>query len=278
MPDFREIEVALLVPPERPMRSESLYQGLYELKESMATHGLQQPIGVRAEDDGSYMIIWGMRRSLAARELGWETIPARVYAQNEGEPELLMAHENFHRTQLDPVEEAEFYAELLQKHSISIAEVARRCRRSVSHVHQLLDLLAGDADVLYALRDGAINRAQATEINRFDDQIGRGQALKYAREDGMTAGFIRRWREDREKNGLSANAETVQALLDSLPANEMQSRTKCYLHNGWVEIQNTKIQTICDECLSLVAVALEHYQQCRKEGERGERENGRSQD
>lgn len=262
MPDFREIEVALLVPPDRPMRTESLYEGLDELKESMQTHGLQQPIGVHALEDGTYRIIWGMRRSLAARELGWKTISARVYALTEGDPDMLMAHENFHRTQLDPVEEAEFFREMMQKHGISAAEVARRCRRSSVHVAQALSLLEGDAEILHALRVGRINKAQALELNKITDEIGRRQGLQYAAENGLAARYIAAWRKEREVTGESKSMVDVQASLATMPAGATGQAIKCYIHNDWVDIKDVRMLTLCDPCLSTIGLMADHYQHC----------------
>lgn len=262
MPDYREIDVSLLVPPDRPMRSESLYEGLDELKESMALHGLQQTIGVHALEDGTYQIIWGMRRSLAARELGWKTIPARIYAESEGDADMLMAHENFHRTQLDPVEEAEFFAEMMKKHNVSPAEVARRCRRSVTHVKSLLDLLEGDPEILRALRDQKINRAQAMELNRVKDEIGRKQGLHYASENGLAASFIRRWREEREASGVSASAVAVGEALGEMAPGSMKTQIRCDICNEWRDLPEIHIKQICDPCYGVIALVSDHYAHC----------------
>lgn len=262
MPDYREIDVSLLVPPERPMRSESLYEGLDELKESMALHGLQQTIGVHALEDGTYRIIWGMRRSLAARELGWKTIPARIYAESEGDADMLMAHENFHRTQLDPVEEAEFFSEMMKKHNVSPAEVARRCRRSVTHVKSLLDLLEGDPEILRALRDQHINKAQASELNKVKDAIGRKQGLYYAKENGLAALYIRRWREDREKSGVSDSAIDVGNALEPMPGASMKTQIRCDICNEWRDLEVIHIKQICDPCFGTIALISDHYAHC----------------
>lgn len=262
MPDFRDIPVDLLVPPDRPMRTESLTEGLSELKESMALHGLQQPIGVRLLEDSTYQIIWGMRRSLAAKELGWRTIPARVYAMSEGDVDMLMAHENFHRTQLDPVEEAEFFRDLMQKNNIGPAEVARRCRRSVTHVHIALDLLEGDPKVLQALREGRINKGQAQELNLTQDELGRHLMLGYCLENGISVRYLKRWREEREANGTSQSMEDVQTALASVPTSEMRSQIKCDIHNDWVPMSSAIFRQVCQECWNTVSLVADHYATC----------------
>src|ERR1043166_233622 len=130
MPELRAIPLDLLDPPDKPMRIDTTFEGLSDLKESLAQNGLINPVTARQAGE-RYQLIAGVRRSLAARELGWKTIEARVYA--EGEPcnvDEIMAHENFHRTQINAVEEALYHAEQIAKHGISVAEEARRSRRS----------------------------------------------------------------------------------------------------------------------------------------------------
>jgi ParB/RepB/Spo0J family partition protein len=250
---FKEVVLAALVPPERPMRTESLYEGLDELKESMATNGLQQPIGVKDLGEGKARIIWGMRRALAARELGWLTISAYVYGEGEGDETLLMAHENFHRTQLNPIEEGEFYARLIAEHDISVAEAARRCRRTASHVGRLLGLLVGDPAVRDAVRDGKISQAQAREINSIKDDPGRANALKYASESGMTANHIRLWREQREVSGISAEIQRVGEMRESLPPPDMRVSMRCSLCSEYHELGTVQVWNVCNKCIDYVS-------------------------
>lgn len=264
MSTFKDVVLAALVPPERPMRSESLYEGLDELKESMATHGLQQPIGVKDLGEGKARIIWGMRRALAARELGWLTISAYVYSEGEGDETLLMAHENFHRAQLNPIEEAEFYARLIAESDIGLAECARRCRRNPSHVGRLLGLLAGDPAVRDAVRDGHISQAQAREINQIKDDPGRASALKYASENGMTALHLRLWREQREVSGISAEMQKVHDMLPDLPPADMRVHMRCTLCSEYREVGKVMTWAVCWECADQVAKAVQMLQSAQR--------------
>ena len=259
MSENKAVPVALLVPPEHPMRSESLYERLDELKESMAGEGLKQPIGVEATPEGYFEIIWGMRRSLAARELGWSEIKAEVYQPGEIDKEMAKAHENFHRADLNPIEEAEYYRRLQERYTISATEVARRCRRNVNTVLRLLTLLDGDPAVAAAVRDGSLSQAQAVEINLITDDIGRTQGLHYARENGLSARFLQAWRKGRTASGVEASSAQVAAEMAATRPLDYKNMVRCQLHDDWVEMTQCFPRAICEECWGTILDALAAY-------------------
>lgn len=269
MSQVREIEVQLIEPPDEPMRDTSITEGLDELIESISAYGLLQPIGVR-DLGGRYRLIWGFRRTLAHREMGKETIMAVVFGSDEeADEEQFMAHENFHRTELDPVEEARFYARLQRIHSISVAEVARRCRRPYARVCRLLEILHGDPDILKAVRDGTISQAQAEELNLVPDEPGRRQMLHYAAANGLSATFIRRWREQRVDAGLDVSLEGVAAALRDHKPPDYRTQARCDFHGDWTDMQKCMPRQICDDCWQLLGTAMDFYQQALQEAQEG---------
>src|SRR5262245_27170013 len=184
MRELKEIPLDNIYPPDNPMREDTTEEGLTELCESIAAHGLSQPIGVAPIEDGFYTLIWGCRRYLAHRQLGLPNIPAFICEVGEEEADILMAHENFHRTQLNPIEEGKFYKRHMETHNISYDEMARRARCHPGRVREMINLLDSDADVLVALKSGRLSKAQALEINRIKDDYGRIQALTWATQQG----------------------------------------------------------------------------------------------
>lgn len=266
MPELRMVDVALLVPPDKPMRTESLYANWAEFCESLA-HGQHQNIVVKENADGTLRIIAGMRRSLAAREIGLKQLSANVYAQDEAVDEFwLMGQENLHRSDLDPVEEAEYYRDAMEQWRVGPGEVARRCRRSASHVSAALNLLEGDPDVLRALRDNKINKAQAQEINRFTDPIGRKNALHYARENGLSSRFLKQWREEREAAGTPASSQDVADAIGAIPDIQMESRMKCIAHGTFVPLGQIQLRAICEDCYGLMMAMLEEWHRQNRAG------------
>jgi ParB/RepB/Spo0J family partition protein len=243
------------------MRTESLYEGMAELIEDIRVNGLKQPIGVTECEDGTFAIRWGMRRSIAFREMGKEMIPAMVHQPNEGDADLDMATENLQRTQLNDIEEARYYARYITEKHISQRECASRHHISPSRVSRLLALLEGDTDVQEALTLNKITVAQATEINLFRDELGRKQALKWACENGMTATSLRVWREQRERTGTDLQMEEVQRIIAANPTIDYRSNVRCHMHGDWVPLEHAPLRAICEQCWALVGEVMEWYKQ-----------------
>jgi ParB family chromosome partitioning protein len=117
---------------------------LGELAASIAVHGVIQPIIVRALADGGYQLIAGERRLRAARIAGLETVPAIVRDAVDGESSLELALvENIQRADLNPIETALAYRELIDRLGLTHDAVARQVGKSrvaVSNALRLLDL------------------------------------------------------------------------------------------------------------------------------------------
>ena len=116
---------------------------LAELTASVATHGVLQPIVVRGAADGGYELIAGERRLRAARAAGLAEIPAVVRESSSNELLELALVENVQRADLNPIEEASAYRELIDRFGLSHEAVARQVGKSrvaVSNALRLLDL------------------------------------------------------------------------------------------------------------------------------------------
>lgn len=259
MPYAAVVNMVAIDLPERLMRSDTIYQELGELIEDIAQNGLINPISVREIGEGRYRLIAGHRRFLATKELGRAGIPAMVYAPDEGDDDLIMGSENFQRVQVDPVEEAEFYAAQIAKFGISASEVARRYKRSPAHVLQSLSLLSGDPEVLAALRAGAISKSQAAEINKFQDDTGLKTALRYACNNGMTATAIRDWRQSRENTGVSETLRQVEPTIMANGEMLMETRLMCSFCRKFHTLDIVQTLQICSGCFSELGKAAEVY-------------------
>jgi len=261
MAEQRMIEVALIDPPLHPMRSYTLEDGLEELIADIREKGQLQNIVVVDTGNGRYRLVAGSRRCAAFESAGWKEIRAWVYQPGEVDEMAAMSSENFHRTQLNPVEEALFYREYMQERQISAAEAARRTHRSFHVVRGLLSLLEGDPEVLEALRKGEINKAQAEALNMVKDEIGRRQGLEWAKLGHMSARQIEQWRLHREVTGISENIERVKEQLDNMPHVDYRTQVKCTLHGEYVDMTVCPPRNICDDCWAIVVEALQSLQQ-----------------
>jgi ParB family transcriptional regulator, chromosome partitioning protein len=118
-------------------------EGLAELSASIATHGVIQPIVVRGSADGGYELIAGERRLRAARMAGLTQIPAVIRDSTSNELLELALVENVQREDLNPIEEASAYRELIDTFGLTHEAVAHRVGKSrvaISNSLRLLDL------------------------------------------------------------------------------------------------------------------------------------------
>ena len=264
MSELRMIPLILIDPPLRPMRSSSLAEGLEELKADLERRGQLQAIGAVDTQDGRFRLVWGSRRCAAMEEMSWSDVLAKVYQPGEIDEMESMAAENFQRTQLNPVEEGEFYANLIEEKHITVSECARRVHKAPATVSRMLGFTAGDEAVRHALRAGEINAGQAVELNLVRDAIGRAQGLQWAKGGLMTARALAGWRENREVTGISDSIEAVQEALANLPQVDYRTMAKCTLHNEFVELMKAPPRVICDDCWEMVVEALNYLHQMRE--------------
>ena len=113
---------------------------LEALAESISQHGIIQPIVVRPKD-GMYMIVTGERRWRAARMAGLSEVPVIIIEADDKKAAELALVENLQRKDLNPVEEARAYSDLIEEYSYTQEEIAKKVGRSRSSITNSLRLL-----------------------------------------------------------------------------------------------------------------------------------------
>jgi ParB/RepB/Spo0J family partition protein len=226
-----ELDQQEIAEPAAPIRAAIDEEGLDELAASIADIGLLQPPSVKRVGD-RYEIIAGHRRLLATRKLGLPKICCIVVDDDDGD--ILISgrvHENLVRRDITPVEEATFYAELMEKYH-DVEEVCRVTHRTRGVVESRLLLLTGDRKVLEALSDGLIGLGVAMELNHEPSERKRRWFLEFAIKDGATVRTIDQWRRSHEYVNLDElNLETAPAVTpDGKEA--VRSGPFCYLCGG----------------------------------------------
>jgi ParB family chromosome partitioning protein len=158
-----------IVPNPRQPRTVFDEDDLAELIHSVREFGVLQPVVVRTNEDGAYELIMGERRTRAAREAGLETIPAVV--RDTSDEHLLRDAllENLHRSQLNPLEEASAYEQLLEDFGITQEELATRIGRSRPQISNTIRLLKLPVPVQQRVAAGVISAGHARAILSLDD-------------------------------------------------------------------------------------------------------------
>ena len=151
---------------------------LQSLSESIATHGVIQPLTVRQLDSGYYQIIAGERRWRAARIAGLTEIPAVIIQADDKKVLELALIENLQRQDLNPVEEALGYRSLLDDYGLTQDEAAGRVGKSRSAVANTLRLLALPDPILDKLRSGDLSAGHARAVLSLKTQKEQEQAAQ----------------------------------------------------------------------------------------------------
>lgn len=175
------------IEPDRDQPRRAFDQdALAELAESIAQHGILQPIMVRPLPEGGYRIVAGERRWRASRLAGKTTIPAIVRNLNEQEATTFALIENLQREDLNPAEEAEGYRRLIEGSGLTQEQVAKLVGRSRPAVANALRLLTLPEEALTLLRDGKITAGHAKAVLALADESRRGEVARLVAEKGLT--------------------------------------------------------------------------------------------
>lgn len=204
-----ELDPALLKPnPFQPRRTFN-EESLQELAASIKEHGIIQPIIVEKNGD-SYIIIAGERRTRAALLAGLERVPV-VFREFENSKKLEIALiENIQRENLNPIEEAKAYQEIMQLSGLNQEETAKRVGKSRPAVANAMRLLQLPDDMQTALEKGVLSaghaRAILSLINPADQRVLFTRITEQAlsvREAEMQAAQLKKGARIEQKKDIS---------------------------------------------------------------------------
>jgi len=166
---IREIPIQLIRPNPRQPRQVFDEGKLADLAGSIKEHGVVQPIMVRLLEDGQYELVAGERRLRACRHLGVETIPALVREYNELDTVAISLIENIQREDLNPLEEALAYQQLIEKFGLSQEEVSSRVGKSRSFVANIVRLLNLPKELKEMVAGGILSAGHARAVLAVQD-------------------------------------------------------------------------------------------------------------
>jgi ParB family chromosome partitioning protein len=164
-----EVPVASIVPNPKQPRRDFDEEALEELKTSIREIGLLQPIVVRELDPGKYELVMGERRWRAAQAVGQEAIPAIVRDTRDDELLRDALLENIHRVDLNPLEEAAAYQQLLEEFGVTHEELGRRIGRSRPQISNTIRLLNLPAPVQRRVAAGVLSAGHARALLGLED-------------------------------------------------------------------------------------------------------------
>lgn len=166
---LKQLRLSEIEPNENQPRKDFSQQALQELADSIKQHGLLQPIVVRPTNSLNYQIVAGERRWRASRLAGLESVPVIIKEMTDDECRTLALIENLQREDLNAVEEALGYKQLMEKNHLTqegVAEVVGKSRSAVANAIRLLNL---PENILELLKNGKISSGHARAMLSIDD-------------------------------------------------------------------------------------------------------------
>lgn len=232
-----EIELSKIsVNPNQPRR-EFDPTALQELSDSIAEIGIIQPITLRKLDDNSYQIIAGERRYRASLKAGLKTIPAYIRtADDENVMEMALV-ENIQREDLNSMEIALAYQQLLEQYSLTQERLSERVGKKRTTVANYLRLLKLPATIQVALKNREIDMGHARALLSLDDPKTQLQLFNEIKEHGYSV------RKVEELVKAIANGETLERKSPKAPTgNTRLSEEYLVLQKHLCGFFGTKVQ------------------------------------
>ena len=187
-----EIEIAKIHANPNQPRHDFNEEALQELADSIKELGVIQPITLRKESDENYMIIAGERRFRASQLAGKATIPAYILNANDEDTMEMALIENIQREDLNPLEIALAYQQLIEQHNLSQEQLSKRVGKGRATIANFLRLLKLPGNIQVALKEKKIDMghakallslsSHADQIRIFNETIKNGYSVREVEE------------------------------------------------------------------------------------------------
>lgn len=244
---INEVEVDLIHANPAQPRHDFDEQALDDLASSIKSIGIIQPITLRQEEDGTYMIIAGERRFRAAQRAGLESIPAYIRKVSDDAVMEMALIENIQREDLNAIEIALAYQQLQARNGITQEELAQRVGKSRATVANFMRLLRLPAEIQLALKDKHLSMGHARSLLGIEDaeqQVALyhlivAQDLSVRKVESLVRDFIEGrildFRQQAEKKEKKSNSAVPQNELFGMMSQRLS------------EMFSTKVKMICNE-------------------------------
>ncbi|MBR5088484.1 MAG: ParB/RepB/Spo0J family partition protein [Ruminiclostridium sp.] len=185
------LRIADIEPNKKQPRKNFNEEALNALAENIAELGVIQPLTVRPYGDG-YQIVAGERRWRAAKMAGLKEVPVRIMDLNDEQTMVIALIENLQREDLNPIETALGYKQLMDKFEMTQEEVAKRVGKPRPSVANTLRLLALPDDLQAKVRDGELSVGHCKVILGIQDAEIQHFLAEKAMKDGTTVRALER--------------------------------------------------------------------------------------
>lgn len=218
MPEYvHSLDISLLQPNPFQPRNKIKSADITELSESVKLHGILEPLVV-AETPAGYQIIAGERRWRAAQMAGLATVPVVIKKVTPRQMLEMALIENVQRSDLNPLERAQAFQQLLREFDLSVNDVAKRISKSGSYVSNSLKLLQLPDAIKDGISGNLISEGHARALAGITDPKAMIEAYKQLL---VSKGSVREaeeiarmWREIHASDTAKTKRKTVTSVVD----------------------------------------------------------------
>ncbi len=210
-----EIEIDLIAPNKNQPRKNFDKEKIAELALSIQEHGLVQPLIV-VKDGDTYKIVAGERRWRACKSLGLKTVPAIVKDYDEKQVAEIALVENLQREDLNPIEEANGYKQLMADFGLTQEEVSNRVQKSRSAVANSLRLLSLPQKVLALVEDGRLSMGHARAILGAESAEKMFEIAMLVIEKGLSVRQVEALVKEKEEKPKKRPAELNRDIKNAI--------------------------------------------------------------
>lgn len=223
-------------------------EALQQLADSIREHGVIQPILVRPLSTGGYQIIAGERRWRASRMAGLTEVPVIIRDYDDTKTMEIALIENLQRENLNPIEEALGYRELMETYSMTQADVSNSVGKSRSAIANTLRLLNLPKEVVEFVQDGRLSSGHARALLAFENENAILETARKAADNGMTV---------REVEKLSKKPKIDVTLKKNTKAEHFTAMRDSYLDEIEIALNielNRKVKVIGDAAKGTIQI------------------------
>lgn len=240
-----KLDIMDIEPNKEQARKQFDEAALSELADSIAQHGVLQPLLVRPIIGGGYQLIAGERRWRASRIAGLTQVPVIIKELTDDEAAVISLIENLQREDLNPIEEAYGFASLIKDFDLTQEEAARRVGKSRPAVANALRLLRLPQEVIDAVREGKLSAGHARALAAIDDEKTAIFAAKTVMEKGLSVRETEKLvkaltaeKKEKKKKTTTRNSffDEVELSLNNSLGRKAKVVTKSGKESGTLEI------------------------------------------
>jgi ParB family chromosome partitioning protein len=251
---LQEIPVSAIRPNPQQPREHFDEESMAALAESIREVGVLQPVLVRAGGDG-FELIAGERRWRAARRIGLQTIPGIVRTADDASMLQQAIVENVQREELNPLEEAAAYQQLIEDFSLTHDDVASRVGRSRTTITNTLRLLQLPPAIQRYVKDGSLRMGHARALLGTPDRAFQEQLAKRAVAEEMSVRDVEEAIRAREESEPAAKIERARSTklrppglleLEELLGDYLETRVRISMgpRRGRVEVDFATLEDL----------------------------------